>query len=167
MLSLRSEAAEAKRTGESKVKTRKLVFGGALTAVSILALGSIGFAVAQSGGTPGDAGAHGAMAGHEQMGNHADMAGHESMGAMGGMSGHGGEQQARMHEAAATALGITAAELDAQLASGKTIADIATAKGIDLATLQTSLHASMQGAHPGDHGAGMGTGGMTGGPQHS
>lgn len=145
------------------MNTRKLMLGGAVMAVGILALGTIGFAVAQTSDTPGDAGAHGTMAGHEQMGNHAGMSGHESMGAMGDMSRFGAGQHATMHEAAATALGITAAELDAELASGKTVADIAATRGIDLSTFQ----ASMQGAHPAGHGAGMGTSEMTGCPQHS
>jgi hypothetical protein len=82
---------------------------------------------------------------------------------MGDMSGHGTEQQAKMHEAAAKALGITVAELDAQLASGKTIADIAAAKGIDLAT----LHSAMKGVHPDGDCAGMGPGGMTAGAEGS
>ena len=139
------------------MNTRKLILGGVAMAVGILALGSIGFAVAQTGDTPNGAGAHGAMAGHGQMGDHTGMTGHESMGAMGAMgamSGHGAGQQAKMHEAAATALGISVAELDSQLASGKTMADLAATKGIDFATLRTA----MQGAHPGGHGS-MGTNG--------
>ena len=145
------------------MNTRKLILGGAVMAVGILALGSIGFAVAQTGDTPGGPGAHGAMAGHGHMGDHTGMAGHESMGGMGDMSGPGTDQQAAMHEAAAKALGITVAELDAQLASGKTIADIAAAKGVDLAT----LHSAMEGAHPDGDCAGMGAGGMTPGAQGS
>jgi hypothetical protein len=136
--------------------TRKLVLGGAVTAVSILALGSIGFAAAQTGDTPNGPGVHGPMASHEEMGKHTAMTGHDSMAATGDMPGHSTEDQTKMHEIAAKALGITVAELDAQLKSGKTIADIADAKGIDLATLQ----AAMQGLHPGGHGAGMGTGRM-------
>lgn len=145
------------------MNTRKIILGGAVMAVGILALGSIGFAAAQTGDTPNGEGAHGTMAGHGQMGNHASMTGHESMGTTGDMSGHGAVQQATMREAAATALGITVAELNSQLASGKTVADIAAARGIDLATLQ----AAMQAAHPDGHGAGMGTGMMTDCPQHS
>ena len=141
--------------------TRKLILGGAVMAVGVLALASAGFAVAQSRDTPNGAGAHGTMAGHGQMGDHTGMAGHESMGAMGDMPGCSTEQQAKMHEATAKALGFTVAELDAQLASGSTIAKLAADKGIDLAT----LHAAMQGTHPGGHGAGMGTGGMTAGPR--
>ncbi len=145
------------------MNTRKLILGGTVMAVGILALGSIGFVVAQTGDTPDGAGAHGTMAGHEQMGNHAGMTGRESMGAMGDMSGHTAGQQATMHEAAATALGITVAELDAQLAAGTTMADIAATKGVDLATLR----ATMQGAHPDGHGAEMGAGGMTACPAHN
>jgi hypothetical protein len=103
------------------------------------------------------------MAGHGHMGDHTGMTGHESMGGMDEMPGHNTEQQTAMHEAAAKALGITVAELDAQLASGKTIADIAAAKGIDLAT----VHTAMQGADADGHCAGMGTGGMTPGAQGS
>ena len=146
------------------MNTRKLVLGGAMASVGILALGSIGFAVAQTGGTPGGSDTHGTMTGQGQMGDHAGMTGHQSMGATGDMPGHGTEQQAQMHEVAATALGITVAELDAQLKAGKTIADIAKEKGIDLATLR----AAMQGAHPGGHGAGMGPDGTApSGQQHS
>ena len=142
------------------MNARKLILGGAVMAVGILAFGSIGFAVAQTSDTPNGQGAHGTMAGHGQMGDHADMAGHGSMGEMDDMPGHATGQQAAMHEAAAKALGITVTELDSQLASGKTIADIAAAKGIDLATLQ----AAMQAAHPEGHGTGMGVSGMNGCP---
>jgi hypothetical protein len=82
------------------------------------------------------------MADHGQMGRHSGMS---------GMPGHSTERHAQMHEAAAKALGVTGAELDTQLQSGKSVAAIAAEKGIDLATLQ----ASMEGAHPAGHGASM------------
>jgi hypothetical protein len=146
------------------MNTRQLVLTGAVATIGVLALGSIGFAVAQTGDTPPGPGVHGTTAGHEQKDNHGGMTGHESMGGTSGMAGHGAEQQAQMHEAAAKALGITVAELDAQLKSGKTIADIAKEKGLDLATLR----GAMQGAHPSGHGAGMGTNEMApSGQQHS
>ncbi len=45
-------------------------------------------------------------------------------------------------EAAAKALGMTADELSAQLWGGKTLADIATAKGVDIATVKAAVDAA-------------------------
>jgi hypothetical protein len=45
-------------------------------------------------------------------------------------------------EAAAKALGMTADELSAQLWGGKTLADIATAKGVDIATVKAAVEAA-------------------------
>ncbi len=47
-------------------------------------------------------------------------------------------------EAAARALGMTSDELSAQLWGGKTLAEIADAKGIDIATIKTAVEAAMQ-----------------------
>ncbi len=46
-------------------------------------------------------------------------------------------------DAAAKALGMTADELSAQLWGGKTLADIADAKGVDIATVQKAVQAAM------------------------
>jgi len=46
-------------------------------------------------------------------------------------------------EAAAKALGMTADELSAQLWGGKTLADIAAAKGVDIATVKAAVDAAM------------------------
>jgi len=45
-------------------------------------------------------------------------------------------------EAAAKALGMTADELSAQLWGGKTLADIAAAKGVDIATVKAAVEAA-------------------------
>jgi hypothetical protein len=131
------------------MNTRKVVLAATLGAVAILTLSSIGFAAAQTGG-PGGSDMHDAMGGSSQMSGHADM----DCDSMAGMEGAG-----QMHEAVATALGLTVAELDAQLASGKTVADIASEKGIDLET----LHATMQDTHGAGHGTGMDHAGMMSG----
>ncbi len=46
-------------------------------------------------------------------------------------------------DAAAKALGMTSDELSAQLWGGKTLADIATAKGVDIATVQKAVQAAV------------------------
>jgi hypothetical protein len=134
------------------MNTKKVVLAGALAAVAILALGTIGFAAAQTRSGPDGSSMHGTMGNHDQMSGHAGM----NCDAMDEMSAAGTGHHAQMHEAVAKALGITVAELDAQLASGNTVADIAKEKGIDLDT----LHAAMQEAHPAGHGAGMNHAGM-------
>ncbi len=57
--------------------------------------------------------------------------------------GHGGLHSQAALDAAAKALGMTADELSAQLWGGKTLADIATAKGVDIATVQKAVQAAM------------------------
>jgi hypothetical protein len=137
---------------------KNLVLAGALGTIGALGLASIGFAAAQTGDNPDGSGMHGTMSGAGQMGNHAAMAGDMPMDEMGDMaSGDCSGQQSQMHEAVASALGMTVAELDSQLASGKTIADIARDKGVDLAT----VHAAMQGLHSAGHGSGMMHSGMS------
>lgn len=129
------------------MNTRKVVLAGTLAGVAILTLSTVGFAAAQSGGGTDGSETHGAMADHEQMSGHGDM----DCDSMDGMEG--------AHGAVAAALGLTVAELDAELASGKTVADIATENGIDLET----LHATMQETHGAGHGAGMNHAGMMSG----
>ena len=130
------------------MNTRKVVLAGALAAVGIMTLSTIGFATAQTRGGSDGSSMHGAMGMSGQSAMDCD--------SMGGM-GAGGTGQ--MHEALAGALGITVDELNAQLASGTTVADIAAEKGIDL----TTLHATMQEKHGAsmDH-AGMMSGMMSG-----
>jgi hypothetical protein len=53
----------------------------------------------------------------------------------GGMGGHGGFGGGQLLETAATAIGITADELKTELEAGKSIADVATAKGVDVQTV--------------------------------
>jgi len=57
----------------------------------------------------------------------------------------------QMHAAAAAALGITVDELDARIAAGKTVAEIAQERGIDFETVR----AAMQDARPATAGRGM------------
>ncbi len=56
--------------------------------------------------------------------------------------GHGLHSQAAL-EAAAKALGMTADELSAQLWGGKTLADIADEKGVDIATVKAAVEAAL------------------------
>jgi hypothetical protein len=57
--------------------------------------------------------------------------------------GRGGLHSQAALEAAAKALGMTTDELSAQLWGGKTLADIADAKGVDIATVQKAVQAAM------------------------
>ncbi len=59
----------------------------------------------------------------------------------GGHGGFGLRSQAAL-TAAAKALGLTTDELQAQLWGGKTLADIATAQGVDIATVQAAVQAA-------------------------
>lgn len=129
------------------MNTRKLAVAGTLAAIGIIALGTFGFAYAQTGGGDAGAGMHGTMPATGQMGDHAAMAGHGSMSQMGGMAGDCSGPQSQMHEAAAEALGITVADLESQMASGKTIADIAADRGVALETVHEAMHEAGAAGH--------------------
>ena len=58
--------------------------------------------------------------------------------------GRGGLHSQAALEAAAKALGMTANELSAQLWGGKTLADIADAKGVDIAVVKTAVEAALK-----------------------
>jgi hypothetical protein len=58
--------------------------------------------------------------------------------------GRGGLHSQAALEAAAKALGMTADELSAQLWGGKTLADIADAKGVDIAVVKTAVEAALK-----------------------
>jgi len=58
--------------------------------------------------------------------------------------GRGGLHSQAALEAAAKALGMTADELSAQLWGGKTLADIADAKGMDIAVVKTAVEAALK-----------------------
>jgi hypothetical protein len=141
------------------VKTKKLTIG-TFAAAAVLALGGIGFAAAQTANdTPGNGATQGTMTGRGSMGvgnSHTIM--QRAMAGTGAMDCPDTVQQAQMHEAVATALGITVDELNTQLAADKTVADIATEKGIDFET----VHDAMQGASPSGHGPGTMNGGRFG-----
>ena len=99
---------------------------GLMTLVAIVAaLGISSVAFAQSGTTPTPA---------------APTAPTAPMGHRGG--GFGLRSQAAL-DAAAKALGMTADDLKAQLWGGKTLADIATEKKVDIATVQQAVEAAM------------------------
>ncbi len=69
----------------------------------------------------------------------------------GGRGGHGGGGRGGMGAHAATvakALGITEADLQTQMAAGKTIAQIATEKGVSLDTIVNAYLAEEQAEHP-------------------
>ena len=54
----------------------------------------------------------------------------------------GGERHDKMHGALAQALGMTTEQLDAELAAGKTVPQIAEAHGIDFANVREAVHAA-------------------------
>jgi hypothetical protein len=68
--------------------------------------------------------------------------GHGGPGMGGGMGGPGMGGRGAHLDAAATALGITADELKTELEAGKTIADVATEKGIDVQTVIDAIVAA-------------------------
>lgn len=120
----------------------KLVITGVVAGA--VALGGLGLVAAQ---TPGGSGmGAGGMSGG--MGGGAAM--------MAGQAMHGmmGAQHTQMQAAVAAALGISVEDLQAQLTAGKTVADIARERGVDL----TAVQAAMQTAHQTDGMPGMGQG---------
>ncbi len=74
----------------------------------------------------------GGPGGGQGMGDHGGFGGH-------GGHGHGGPGGGQMLETAATALGITADELKTELEAGKTVAEVATANGVDVQTVIDAL----------------------------
>ncbi len=131
------------------MNTRKLILTGVIAAVGLLGLASLGVAFADGDG-PGPAGF--GMAGH-----HTGLTDQQTT-----------DRHDQMQAALAKALGITVDDLNAQLTAGKTVADIAAAKGLDLTTVMktvmTTVHGdSATGCDP-DLMGGQGTGaGMMGG----
>ncbi|MBI2765945.1 MAG: hypothetical protein HYX53_08560 [Chloroflexi bacterium] len=114
------------------MNTRKVVLAGVLAAAAIVTLGTFGLAVAQS--TSGGSDMQSGM-GSGHMSGQAGM----DCDAMDGMTASG---MGQMHEAVARALGISVDELNAQLAAGKTVAQIAAEKGIDMATVRSAMQAA-------------------------
>lgn len=115
------------------MRMKKLVLGGAIAAIGLFALASVGLAVAQTGGgaTPTPTETPSGPGGH-MGGDH------------GSIMGQMDQVHQQMQEVVAKALGLTVDELNAQLDAGKTISDIAKEKGIDMATVT----AAIQAAHP-------------------
>ena len=79
----------------------------------------------------------GGMGGHGGFGP-GGMGGHGGFGP-GGMGGRGGFGGGPALETAATAIGITADELKTELEAGKSIADVATEKGVDVQTVIAAI----------------------------
>jgi hypothetical protein len=81
-------------------------------------------------------------AGPQGGGDHGD---HGDHGGRGGRGGHGGMRGAgKGLDAAATALGITADELRTELRGGQTVAQVATAKGVDVQTVVDAIVADLK-----------------------
>jgi len=122
------------------MNTRKLILTGAITGIGVLGLASIGVAFADGGDGDGPIG--GMMGGH-----HTGIAAQQMPG--------------QMQEAVAKALGITVDELHAQIAAGKSVADIAAV----MRTAMTTVHGEVPaGCDPDNMTGGQGTGpGMMGG----
>lgn len=133
------------------MKTRNFILAAALAATAIVTLSTIGFAAAQTRSGPGSSGMQAATMGTGQMSTPADI----NCAAMDSMGASGIRLHEQMQAAAASALGMTVAEMDSRLAAGKTMAEIAAGKGVALGT----VHAAMEKAH----GAGMNHAGMMAG----
>ena len=117
---------------------KKLVLIGVVVIVAVLALGVAGFAYAQEP-QPTEPVPFGPGYGGGMLGRGAGMMGRG--GGMMGRSNQGTEgQYGPMHEymvgAMAEALGMTDEELDAELAAGKTMWQVAEAKGLSLEDFQ-------------------------------
>jgi len=124
------------------MNTKKLVLAGAVAAVGLLGFATVGLAFAQTGDAPTPTPTVSPTGPHGHLGNNGTMTDH--MGRM-------GQSKDQMHAAAAKALGITVDELNAQLKAGKTVPEIASAKGVDMATVT----AAMQAARPDGYGPAM------------
>jgi hypothetical protein len=124
------------------MNTKKLILTGAITGVGILGLASIGVAFADSG--------TGGPAGWSMMGGHHTTVADQQTPAAGC-----DQIQDQMQAAIAKALGITVDDLNAQLAAGKTVADIATAKGLDFSTVMQTAMTAVHGDLSGGYGPGM------------
>lgn len=121
------------------MNTKKLVLTGAVAAIGLLGFASVGLAFAQTGGRETPTATASPMGPHGHMGDH------------GAMAAQMGVNHDQMQAAVAKALGITVDDLNAQLKAGKTVPEIATAKGVDMA----AVTAAMQAVHPDGHGPGM------------
>jgi len=131
------------------MKTRKFTLVVAAGAIGLLGLTGAGVALADDP-TPTPVGqeAHFGRGPHRGAGEQAGR-GPNATGAQEGI------YHEQMHAAAAAALGITVEDLEAQLDAGKTVAQIAEERGVDLATVQ----AAVKEARPGGQGVGrMGRG---------
>ena len=129
------------------MNSRRLLIALTVGALGVTSLAGAGIALADDG-VPGP-GAHAGF----MRGGHGPAEGRGPANAT-----DPGARQDQMHQAAATALGISVDELEAQLAEGKTVAQIATERGVDLATVQAAMRSQRPaGAHAGRM-AGNGTG---------
>lgn len=137
-------------------RTRILGLAGAGLIAGALVLGGAGFVAAQTPPNPGVAGPGGrGPALMQEHGGRGPMAGRH-------VAQQGTERHAQVQAAVAEALGLTAEQLQAELAAGKTVPQIAQERGVDLA----KVHEAARAAHPsgGQHGQGQGHRGAAGGP---
>lgn len=128
--------------------SKKILVLAAAAAIGAIGITGATAAFADGGvpGAPGIARHMGPGGGHGPM---RDGAGAET-----------GPYHDQMHAAAAAALGISVTDLEAQLDAGKTIAQIAQERGVDLTTVQ----AAMKAARPEATGRGPMGGRFGGGP---
>ncbi|HEY5475108.1 MAG TPA: hypothetical protein VIK11_00210 [Tepidiformaceae bacterium] len=126
------------------MNTRKLVLIGAVAAIGLLGTASIGVAFADSGTGPTGWGMGHMGSVNQQVPAACD------------------QTHDQMQAAIAKALGITVDDLNVQIAAGKTVADIATAKGLDFATVMQQAMTTVHGDLPGGYGPGSGAGMMGG-----
>lgn len=137
-------------------RTRILGLAGAGLIAGALVLGSAGFVAAQTPPNPGAAGPGGrGPALLQEHGGRGPMAGRHA-------EQPGTEQHAQMQAAVAQALGLTVEQLQAELAAGKTVPQIAQERGVDLAKVHEAARAAHQA--DGQHGRGQGHRGAAGGP---
>lgn len=136
------------------MNTKKFALVAVAGVTGLLGVASVGVAFADTE-APGVAG----QVLHLGRGPHGPQAGENRGRGPHGTTDGTGIYHEQVHAAAASALGITVDDLEAQLAAGKTVADIAQERGIDLATVQEAMRAARPaGRGPGMMGNGAGTG---------
>jgi len=130
-----------------KITTRRALFGGA---IAITLAGGVGFAAsALPAGAQMLPGGHGAMHGRGSDGSTVPGAGgmmplgRGDRGDAGMMAGEPGAMHEEVLGSVATTLGVTPEVLRTELA-GKSLADVAQAHGVDVATVKASILAAMQ-----------------------
>lgn len=116
---------------EQEMKSRKLLIVAAVAAFGLIGIGG-GAALAAAGQAP-TPGAHWAMG--PGGGGHGPGPGVTTDGTV-------GPYHDQIHQAAADALGITVQDLDARLAAGETMYEIADSLGVSFNTVQTAMQSA-------------------------